>query len=139
MSRNCQKLPCMETRIAQPQKQVHRSSMWHMKDNGQGYLFCKRVFIDWSPVKELKAIEAGQKPPFFKYMYTIFFFGKTKFFESFFYYNTLPFGFYLILTYIWSISLCKISQLQESEMRPTGWTLSYVFFVVVLLYLSNNY
>ena len=50
-----------------------------------------------------------------------------KFFESFFYYSTLPIGFYLILTYIWSISLCKISQLQESEMRPTAWTLSYVF------------
>ena len=39
---------------------------------------------------------------------------------------TLPVGFYLILTYIGSISLCKISQLQESEMRPTGWTLSYI-------------
>ena len=33
-------------RIAQPLKQVHRSTMWHMKDNGQGCLFCKRVFID---------------------------------------------------------------------------------------------
>ena len=35
----CQKLPCTETRIAQPSKQVHMSSMWHMKVNGQGYLF----------------------------------------------------------------------------------------------------
>ena len=38
----------METRIAQPPKQEHRSSMWHMKDNGQGYLFWKRDFIDLS-------------------------------------------------------------------------------------------
>ena len=29
------------------------------------------------------------------------------------------------MTYIWSISLRKITQLQESEMRPTGWALSY--------------
>ena len=42
------KLPRTETRIAQPPKQVHRSSTWHMKDNGQGNLFCKRVFIDLS-------------------------------------------------------------------------------------------
>jgi hypothetical protein len=76
-------------------------------------------------VKALEAVEAGQKSPFLKYMSTIFFFGKTKFVESFFYHNTLPVGFYLILTYIWSISLCKISQLQESEMWPTGWILSY--------------
>ena len=39
LSRNCRKLPCTETRIAQPPKQVHRSLMWHMQDNGQGYLF----------------------------------------------------------------------------------------------------
>ena len=25
----------------------------------------------------------------------------------------------------WSISLCKITQLKKSEMRPNGWTLSY--------------
>ena len=30
------------------------------------------------------------------------------------------------MTYIRSISLCKTIQLQESEMRPTGWTLSYI-------------
>ena len=30
---------------------------------------------------------------------------------------------------LWSISLCKITQLQESQMRPTVWTLSHeVFF-----------
>ena len=57
-------------------------------------------------------------------MSTIFFFGKTYFFEIFFYHNTIP-RFYWILTYIWSISLCKITQLQDSEMRPTGWTLPY--------------
>ena len=59
-------------------------------------------------------------------MSTIFFFGKTKFFEKFFYHNTIPIGFYWIWTYIWSISLCKLTHLQESEMRPAGWTLSYV-------------
>ena len=81
--------------------------MRHIKDNGQGYLFCKRVFNDLSPVKALEAVEAGQKSPFFKYMSTIFFFGKIYFFESFSWLNTLPVGFYLIWTYIWSISLCK--------------------------------
>ena len=30
--------------------------------------------------------------------------------------------FFYFFTYIWSFSLCKITQLQESEMRPTGWT-----------------
>ena len=73
----------------------------------------------------LEAVEAGQRSPFFKYMSTIFFFVKTKFFERFCYHNNISVGFYWILTYIWSISLCKISKLQESEMRPTGWTLSY--------------
>ena len=38
--------------------------MWHMKDNGQGYLFCKRVFIDLSPVKALEVVKAGQKSLF---------------------------------------------------------------------------
>ena len=99
-----------------------------MKDNGQGYLFCKRVFIDFSPVKALEAVEAGKKSPFFKCMSTIFFFCNTKFFERFFYQNTISVRFYWILTYIWSISLCKITQLQESEMWPTGWTLSYVYY-----------
>ena len=42
----CSPLPCMETRIAQLPKQVHRSPMWHMKDIEQGNLFCKRVYID---------------------------------------------------------------------------------------------
>ena len=88
--------------------------------------------------KALEAVEAKQKSPFFKYMSTTFFFGKTKLFERFFYHNTLPVGFYLILTYIWSISLCKISQLQESEMRPTGWTFSYVKFIFDLLTLLKS-
>ena len=54
-----------------------------------------------------------------------FLFSKTKFFYRLFYHNTIPVGFYWISTYICSISLCKIAQLQESEMRSTGWTLSY--------------
>ena len=86
--------------------------------------FVKGSLLMWVPVKALEAVQAGQKSPLFKYMSTIFFFGKTKFFESFFYHNILPVGFYFILTYIWSISLCKISKLQDSEMRPTGWALS---------------
>ena len=36
---NPSKLPCTETGITQPPKQVHRSRRWHMKDNGQGYSF----------------------------------------------------------------------------------------------------
>ena len=55
-----------------------------MKDNGQGYLFCKTTFID---LKAVEAVEDGQKSPFspfFKYLSIIFFFVKTKFFERFF-------------------------------------------------------
>ena len=51
-------------------------------------------------------------------------------FERSFYYNTKPVGFYWIITYMWSISLCQIAQLQESEMRPTSWTLSWEHFQV---------
>ena len=42
LSRNCRKLLCTETRIAQPPNQVHWSSIRNMKDNGQGYLFGKK-------------------------------------------------------------------------------------------------
>ena len=73
-----------------------------------------------------EAVEAGRKSPFFKFMSIFFLFWQNIIFERFFYHNTIPVRFYLILTYIWSISLCKITQLQESEMRPTGWTLSFV-------------
>ena len=90
---------------------------------GKAIFFVKGSLLTSVPVKALEAAEAGQKLQFFKYMSTIFLFGKTKFFEIFFHHNTIPVGFYWILTYIWSISLCKIAQLQESEMRPTGWTL----------------
>ena len=95
--------------------------MWHMKDIyfGKGSLLIK------VPGKALEAVEAGQKLTIFKYMSTIILFGKTKFFERFFRNNTIPVEFIWILTYIWSISLCKITQLQESEMRLTGWTVSY--------------
>ena len=33
------KLPCPETGIAQPPKQVHISPRWHMKEKGHTYLF----------------------------------------------------------------------------------------------------
>ena len=55
-----------------------------MKDNGQGYLFCKTTFIDLNLVTAVEAVEDGQKSPFFKYLSIIFFFVKTKFFERFF-------------------------------------------------------
>ena len=55
-----------------------------MKDNGQGYLFCKTIFIDLNFVKAVEAVEDRQKSPFFKYLSIIFFFVKTKFFEGFF-------------------------------------------------------
>ena len=32
--------------------------MWRMKDNGQGYLFCKKFFFG---LTTLEAVEAGQK------------------------------------------------------------------------------
>ena len=36
--------------------------------------------------------------------------------------------------YMWYIALCKINQNQESEMRPTGWTLSYELRVAKRLF-----
>jgi hypothetical protein len=81
---NPSKLPCTETGIAQLSIQVHSSPRRHMKDNGQGYLFCKTTFIDLNLVKAVEAVEDGQKSPFFKYLSIIFFFVKTKFFERFF-------------------------------------------------------
>ena len=36
------------------------------------------------------------------------------------------------MTYIWSSSLCQNTQLKESEMRPTGCTLSYTMNSVLL-------
>ena len=36
LNRNCKKFSCTETTIAQPPKYIDRSSMWHVKDNGQG-------------------------------------------------------------------------------------------------------
>ena len=55
-----------------------------MKDNGQGYLFCKTTLIDLNLVKAVEAVEDGLKSPFFKYLSIIYFFVKTKFFERFF-------------------------------------------------------
>ena len=81
---------------------------------GKAVFFVKGSLFIWVPVKALEAVEAGQKSQFFKYMSTIFFFGKTNLFERLFYHNPIPVRFYWILTYIWSISLCKITQLQES-------------------------
>ena len=54
--------------------------------------------------------------------------GSLLIFERFFYHSTIPVGLYQIFAYIWSISLCKFTKLQESEMGPTGWTLSYVMW-----------
>ena len=48
--------------------------MRHIKYNGQGYLFYKKVIIDEVLVKALKVVETGQKSPFFKCMATVFFF-----------------------------------------------------------------
>ena len=59
-------------------------------------------------------------------MSTIFIFGKTLILERFFYHTTIPVGFDQIVTYIWFISECKFTHLQESEMNPTGWTLLYL-------------
>ena len=72
---------------------------------GKAIFFGKGSSLTLVPVKALEAAEVGQKSPFFKYMSTIFLFGKTKFFEKFFHHDTIPIEFYWILTYIYSISL----------------------------------
>ena len=110
------KLPCMETGITQPPKQVHSSPKprGHMKDKNHSYLFkkfplwFKVLFKHW---KELKLGGRGE----------LFFFN-----QKFLLYITISVLFIWIWTYIWSVSLCKITQLQESEMRRTGWTPSLV-------------
>ena len=43
------------------------------------------------------------------------------------FYNTLPVGFIWILTYIWSVSSFKITQLKECDIRLTGWLLCKLF------------
>ena len=126
MSRNSQKLLCTETRIAQPLKQVHRWSMLCMKDNRQGYLFCIMVFIYWGSWWSTRGHWSWAKNHRFSNTRTLFsFLAKLTFFERFLYHSTKPIEFYLILTYIWSISLFQIAQLKECEIRSTSWTLSY--------------
>ena len=44
---------------------------------GKAIFFVKGSLFIEVPVKALETVEAGQKSPFFKYMSTIFFFGKT--------------------------------------------------------------
>ena len=44
---------------------------------GRAIFFVKGSLFISVPVKALEADEAGQKSPFFKFMSTIFFFGKT--------------------------------------------------------------
>ena len=67
---------------------------------GKAIFFVKGSLLVKVLVKALEAVEVGGKSPFFKYLSVV--------------------GFYWILTYIWYILLCKIAQLQESEMRLTG-------------------
>ena len=98
--------------------------MWHVKDNGQSYLFCKGVFIDLGFCKSVRGRWSWAKIAIFQIHANYFFFGKTLVFERFFYHNTIPVGFYRIFTYIWFISLWKFTQLQENKIRLTGWTLS---------------
>ena len=59
-SLNRQKLPYIETKIAQPPKQVHRSPMWHMKGNGQHYLFVKGSLLVEVLVRALEAVKLGE-------------------------------------------------------------------------------
>ena len=47
----------METKVAQPPKQINRSLWWHMKYNGQGYHFCKRVLLVEVLVKALEIVK----------------------------------------------------------------------------------
>ena len=67
-------------------------------------------------LKHWKGVKLGVKSPY----WTILFERK-----KILLFNRITVGFIWIWTYIWSISLCKITQLQESEVRPTGRTLPY--------------
>ena len=68
------KLPRTENKIAHPPKQVHRSAMWHMKDTRQGYLFCKRVFIDLSSCSIARGRQSWAKITVFQIHVTYFLF-----------------------------------------------------------------
>ena len=73
----------------------------------------------------LEAVEAGQKIAIFQIHVNYFLFWQNLIFWKILLPQHYTCWIVLVFTYIWSISLFKIAQLQESEMRPTGWTLSY--------------
>ena len=56
-----QKLPYIETEIAQPPKQVQRSPRWPIKDKGHTYILVKRFFLILSLVKALGRVEVWGK------------------------------------------------------------------------------
>ena len=59
--------------------------MWHMKDNGQGYLFCKKFLLIKVHVKAVEAVEAGQKNRRFSNTFELFsFLAKLNFLKDFF-------------------------------------------------------
>ena len=86
-------------------------------------IFLKKMpFLILSTVQALERVEVGGKIADFQITECFSFFLPNKFFETFLQYNAIPAGFNWILTNIWSISFLKTIQLQETEMRRTGWT-----------------
>ena len=55
----CQKLPSKDTEITQSQKQVHRSTRWHMKDNGHTYIFVKRSVLYQALFNHQRVLKLG--------------------------------------------------------------------------------
>ena len=78
-----------------------------------------------SLIEALERFEVGVKITVFLYFfYKRFSFWENIIFNRFFPYKTKPVGFIWIWTKIRSFLLCKITQLEEIEMKLTGWTLS---------------
>ena len=69
--------------VLQLPKLVHRSPIWHMKDNGQSYCFLKGCMLFIVLVKALEALEDGGKSLFLKYLSKHFLAKLKKFKDSF--------------------------------------------------------
>ena len=91
---------------------------------GKALFFVKEPLLIKILVNMLEAVEVWGNH-LFKYLPIIIFFGKTYLKKKTLAIQHYTCCFIWILTCIWSIALCKITLLQESEMRPTDWTPSF--------------
>ena len=90
LSRIGQKVPCTETGIAKPSKQLHRSLRWHVQDKWHTYFFLNVLFYLKFCWNAGNSRSCGKIAMLF-YIKKIFW-GNTHFFEKFLSDNTKPVG-----------------------------------------------